>query len=287
MERYISIATNVSLTDGPTLLKIVPHWLRVFGKRVREVVIVVDDQPVVGRIADLHGEQASIGQVLSAVRKLEQSDSRVRSVALGSLEVASTQRRWFGKARPVRCQAGTPILAFAAAVDQAREDLVLRCDSDMLFCERGWLSEAMDEVGAGTHVYEPPRFHSEPGETVSCRAFMVSQRSLGACLPLLNLKLDLARRLHRGMTGRPTWLALEQMMERSVREGEIRHRIGAKGDSGFSLHALRRNYIAESWFVRVIDAVECNQVPKAQQASWDLLPEAWGFRVTSPSLEQE
>jgi hypothetical protein len=277
MDRFISIATNASLTDGPTLLKIVPHWLRVFGNRVREVVIVVDDQPVTGRIADLHGEQASIGQVLTAIRKLEQSDSRVRSAVLGSLNVAKTQRRWFGKARPVRCQAGTPILAFAAAVDEAHEDLVLRCDSDMLFCERGWLSEAMDGIASGAHVYEPPRFHSESGEAVSSRAFIVSQQSLGTRLPFLNLRLDLARRIHRRIRGRPTWLAFEQMMELSARKGEIRHRIGARSDSGFSLHALRRSYIAESWFIKVIDAVESNQVPKAQELSWDLHPKAWGF----------
>jgi hypothetical protein len=265
----------------------VPHWLRVFGNRIGEVVIVVDEQPVIGRVADLQGKQASLDEVVSAIRKLERSDSRIHSVPLGSLDIAGTQRRWFGKARPVRCQVGTAVVAFAAAVDQAREDLVLRCDCDMLFCERGWLDEAIDEIAAGTHVYEPPRFHSEPVEAVSSRAFMVSQRALRARLPLLNLRLDFARRIHRRITGRPTWLALEQMMERSVRKGEIRHRIGTRGDSGFSLHALRRSYIAEDWFVKVIDAVESNQVPKAQELFWDLHPEAWGFRVTPLSLGRE
>jgi len=154
----VSIASNATAADGLMLLRIVPHWLRVFGSRLSEIVIVVDSEPLEGRIAELQRGQSNPEQLQEAIRTLEASDQRVRFVSLGSINPTAIERRWFGKARPLRCQAGTPILAFVAAIEQARCNIVLRCDSDMLFCERGWLLEdALPSLQEGVDVYEPPR----------------------------------------------------------------------------------------------------------------------------------
>ena len=151
---WLSVASNATVADGPTLLRVVPHWLRVFGGQVSEIVIVVDTAPLTGRIAELQRGQSNRERLQEAIRTLEGADSRVRFVSLSCIEETALQRRWFGKARPVRCQAGTPILAFVAAIDCAKSNIVLRCDSDMLFCERGWLlGDAIPSLlTAGVHV---------------------------------------------------------------------------------------------------------------------------------------
>lgn len=280
-EITLSLASNATSSEGETLLRTVPHWLRVFGSRLAEVVIVVDLEPPEGRIAEFQRGQSVPSELGDAIQVLEASDPRVRFVSLSSLEPVAIQRRWFGNARPIRCQAGTPLLAFAAAVDQANSNIVLRCDSDMLFCERGWLmNEAIPSLQRGVDVYEPPRQQIEGKETAaSSRAFMVSKETLYCHLPLRNLRLDPLRALHRKMNGRPPWLALEQMITRSAKKGQLSHRIGQNIDLGFSLHGLKRAWTAAPWFPDVIRAVESGQVPIGQQKFLDLHPELWGIQL--------
>jgi hypothetical protein len=215
-----------------------------------------------------------------AISTLERADTRVRFVSLQSLDLATIQRRWFGDARPVRCQAGTPILAFAAAVDQASDDIVLRCDSDMLFCEKGWLlDEAVRSLREGVDVYEPPRLHLGAETAMSSRAFMVAKQSLYGRLPLRNLRLDMLRVLHRMSKGRSPWLAFEQMIARGVAKGQLSHRIGRNTVLGFSVHGLKRSYIASAWFVDVVRSIEAGGIPSDQRAFWDFHPDHWGIRV--------
>ena len=279
-KNLVSIASNATSADGPTLLRIVPHWLRVFGSRLREITIIVDSEPLEGRIADLHRGQSQPDELREAIRLLERVSPLVNFISLKSLEPSPIQRRWFGNARPVRCQAGTPILAFAAAVDQAKQDIVLRCDSDMLFYENGWLDEAILSLQDGAlDVYEPPRLHLGATTSVSSRAFVVSKRSFYRRLPLRNLRLDALRALHRISTRRPPWVALEQMMTCSVAKGQLSHKVGCRADLGFSLHGLKRSHIASPWFEDVIRSIERGRVPDSQLSSWDFHPDHWGIQA--------
>jgi hypothetical protein len=149
----------------------------------------------------------------------------------------------------------------------------------MLFCERGWLDEAIASFQEGVDVYEPPRLHLGAETAVSSRAFMVAKESLYCHLPLRNLRLDVLRVLHRMSKGRPPWLALEQMMTRSVAKGQLSHRIGRNTDLGFSLHGLKRSYTASPWFVEVVRSIETGYVPAPQRKCWDFHPDHWGIQV--------
>jgi len=275
---WLSLVSNATVADGATIRRIVPHWLRVFGPWLREILIILDTEPLEGRIAELQYGQSRPEELQEAIRVLEAADPRVRFAALQTLSCAATQRRWFGNAHPVRCHAGTPILAFAAAIDNAESNVVLRCDSDMLFCEKGWvLDEAIPCLQEGVDVYEPPRLQSGTSETpMSSRAFMVAKEALYGHLPLCNLRLDPLRVLLRTATGRPRWVALEQMISRAAAKGQLSHKIGWNTDLGFSLHGLKRSWIASPWFEDVVRSIELGQVPDAQRKCWDFHPEFWG-----------
>ena len=276
----MSLATNATTTDGHMLLRTVPHWLRVFGARLNELLIIVDREPLMGRIGEMQCKQSLPDQFDDAINELCRADSRVRFIELLSLDPDPIQRRWFGNARPVRCQAGTPLLAFAAAIDQASSNIILRCDSDMLFCERGWLREANLSFRHGVDVYEPPRLHLALQTVVSSRAFMVNKSSFYDKLPLRSLRLDVFRMVHRMIKKRSPWVALEQMMTRSVRTGQLSHKIGQNTGLGYSLHGVMRSYAERPWFLDVIHAVETGEVPPLQYRSWDLCPEEWGIHLS-------
>src|ERR1700747_920086 len=96
----ISIASNATLADGPTLLRIVPHWLRVFGSKLGEIAIIVDSEPLEGRIAELHRGQSRPDQLKEAIRLLERDYPIVCFISLQSLDPKPIQQRWFGKVCP-------------------------------------------------------------------------------------------------------------------------------------------------------------------------------------------
>jgi hypothetical protein len=149
----------------------------------------------------------------------------------------------------------------------------------MLFYESGWLDEAIQSLQEGTDLYEPPRLHVNDAPDVSSRAFIVTRHSFYGRLPLRNLRLDALRMLHRRISGRPPWFSFEQMVTHSVAKGQLSHKIGRNTDLGFSLHGLRRSYIALNWFEGVIRSIEEGQVPDRQRSYWDFQPDLWGLQV--------
>jgi hypothetical protein len=274
-----SLATNACLTDTSRITHTIPSWLRVFGDRLAEVVIVLDLAPPTGRIARLHGGSGSEAELWRAVEGLARMDSRIKAVRLPPAdELRQVSARWFRWGNPVRCQAGTPIGAFLYGIEHAAGPLVLRCDCDVLFCEQGWLGEAAGLL-ASSHVdlVEPPHAGlPDPGDNclVSTRAFLLMPDNFRRLLPIAPHRLDLFRRIHRRFRGRPTWLALEQMLEAERQAGRLRHRV--LGGGGFSLHMARRDDFLFPAIDRVIASSEAGRLPERQrQEGWNFAPGAW------------
>jgi len=273
-----AIASNASLADGDMLAQTVLSWLRVFGSRLVEVIIVVDDKPLSGRIADLHSGLQNKDKIHSVLRSLEVHDSRVKSKNLSDLPIDSIQERWFGSARPNRCHVGSPIIPFVAAIECVSTDIVLRCDSDMLFSEAGWLKSGLAGLKSGAvDLYEPPRIVMEDYISISSRAFMLSRNRFSKHLPLKHLYVDTARRIYRTLQGRPTFVALENMLDRAITQHEVSfRRDAAGGDIGWSIHGLKRSFASEAWFAKAVLSIERGVVPQLQRQTWNLNPEAWG-----------
>lgn len=279
MDVPFSIATNACAADDVRIVRTVPSWLRVLGDRVTEVVVVVDEQPPSGRIALLHGEVPDIRKLYEVLRMLVSADSRVRYGVLDDSRLESASRKWFGRDRPVRCQAGTPIFAMIQAFEAVRCDLVMRADCDMLFHGDQWLEEADRLLAAGTvDLVEPPRLGWSPDQTdgaVSTRALVLRREDFASrCLPLVCRRLDPLRRLHRWFHGRPPWLALEQSLDWARRQGRIRHRV-LDTKLGYSLHVAKREDAEPEWFATVVHSVEQGELPEGQRAQRNYMAPAW------------
>ena len=281
MHDKVVIATNVSAADAPRVHHSLPSWVRVFGETLKEIVVLVDTQPPSGRIALQQEGAGCVEELYAELHRLASFDRRVRieyfDAGSGS---DTTARKWFGKDKPLRCQAGTPVLAFVEAIERARAGLVLRTDCDMLFCERGWLGVAEKLLEAGeADLVEPPRLGHKPedGVTPSSRAFLLRPREFAArCLPITAHRVGVLRRAHRVLHRRPTWLALEQMLEQERRRGRIRHTLLQDGAMGFSLHVATRLHASLPWFELVVKAVERGVVPTGQRLhGGDFCPAAW------------
>jgi hypothetical protein len=270
-----SLVTNVSLADDVRLRESIPHWLRTFGARLHELVVVVDLQPPTGRIADLHQITVDPPGLLDALKATSMLDNRIRVVRLpepnSDNEVAA---RWFRRGVPDRCQAGTPIFAFIFAIDEASSDLVLRADCDMAFFDDGWVDEGLGLLGRGDAELVQPPVPGPPLEHVSTRALLVRRDRLRErALPMRAHTLDPARRLHRLLRGRPQWLAFEQMLEKEVEAGRLTHR--RLGAGGYCMHMTSRADMQVAVELGVLPRVERGELPPGQVSSHDFVPAAW------------
>jgi len=285
-----AIATNACLTDAVRLRNIIPSWLRTFADRLDDIVIVVDLQPPTGRIAALHVGYGTSDELFRELDALTRLDQRVRYVTFDPGAASdSLAKRWFVDGKPVRCQGGTPILAFVAAIEAARSETVLRADCDMLFHENGWLARATELLGSGAFdVVEPPRLGYVRGPqpaTVSTRALVLRPREFAARrLPIVAHRVDPARRLLRSLQRRAPWLALENMLDCERRRGRLHHTVlDGEPSQGFSLHVATRQEAALPWFPEVVRAVERGDVPDKQRAGdGNFDATAWSGRCPVP-----
>jgi len=251
--------------------------MRVFGSHLSELVVIVDGSRPTGRIAAAQGPAPERAEFQRGLARLAQLDPRVRIVWLPEEPALEpTARRWFVRGRPLRCQAGTPILAFAYALESASSPIVLRCDCDMLFFENGWLEEGCAQLRAGRAlIVEPGRLGSDHETTLSTRAMLTRPLELKRqLLPMRAHRLGLVRRLHRRLQSRPSWLALEQMLEIERRRGRLEHLILPES-LGYSVHVATRADAASPGFERCVGAIEAGAVPAAQARSWNFLRDAW------------
>jgi hypothetical protein len=272
-----AIATNASLADGDMLSHTIPSWLRVFGNRLVEIAIIVDDAPLTGRIADLHHGLQDKEKIYSVLQGLTDRYSRVNYKKISDLPIEDIQRKWFGSAAPNRCHVGSPILPFVAGIESVSEDLVLHCDSDMLFYEAGWVDLGFKMLNSGEiDIYEPPRIVIEDYVNISSRAFMISRSRFSTRLPLKHLYVDTARRIYRTLQRRPTFVSLETMLERAIANQEIVWKRGTSpGNVGWTVHAPKRSFAQEAWFANALKSIEQGSVPDVQRETWNLNPAAW------------
>jgi hypothetical protein len=252
----------------------------VFGGRLSEIVVVVDERPPSGRIAKQRGNSERGDDLFYRINRLAELDQRVRCVSLDYKCASRTSLRWFGQTNIVRCQSGTPIFAFVQAIEEVSSDIVLRTDCDMLFCEAGWLNEAIEALESEVlDLVEPPKLgmhlHGYQA-TVSTGTFMLKRSSFRErCLPLKPHRLDWARRCHRALKGRPPWLSLEEMFKKEKDRGRIRHAL-LDSRVGFSVHVYTRNYAYVEHFGKVVSKIESGFVPDEQVTQgWNLALDVW------------
>lgn len=263
-----SIGSNVSLADSKMIRYTVPNWLRVFGSSLKEIVLIIDPQSPTGRLGKQYDYYAKLDDLIYEVKKLEELDSRVRSTMIKTgKEMEKDLRHWFKRGYPIRCQSGTPIAAFINAVEECTNDFVLRCDSDFLFFENGFLNDGYDLLSSEEFdIIEPPMLGVPQRNDISLGAFMVIPSLFKAnCLPIKAHKIDILRRIHRKIQRLPTYINLEEMISVEKAKSRVKHcNLDGGLGKGFSLHLINRTDVMLPGFGNVIAHIELGDAPKSQ-----------------------
>ncbi len=275
---HVSLVTNVCSIDAPRIRMVLPHWLRVFGGCLAELVVVVDPTLPSGRISRLHGSKGSLEEVRETLDELKRSDFRIRVIDMPTgTDLANILKKWFRSGRPIRCGAGTPIAAFIAAIEAASEQIVFRADCDMLFYNAGWLRKGIDELTIGRlDLLEPCNLSANDCGPVSMRAVMLNQQRFEErLLPMKAFRMDILRRFKASWEGRSPWLPLEQMLEKERQGGRLRF-VRLPLEYGHSLHVVTRDDAGLEIIPKVVAGVEAGLVPNSQLASGEnFVASAW------------
>jgi glycosyltransferase involved in cell wall biosynthesis len=279
-EQSFSIAANVCAVDSAIILHTVPNWLRVFGDKLQELLLIVDEEPSTGRMAAHHQQRYTNRELYAAIEKLKDLDPRIRFTVLDYNRARDLSQKWFGEPNVVRCQSGSPTFGYTYAIEQASSEIILRLDCDMLFFDGGWVTTAIELLESETlDLVEPPKmgmdFHGYEN-TISTGAFMLKRSNfVSRCLPLKAHRLDWPRRVHRTLKGRPTFLSLEEIFKKEKERGRIRHRL-LDSSLGCSVHVYTREYAHVEHLHRIISKIESGLIPDEQVAhGWNLTLDLW------------
>ncbi len=279
-EARFSIAANVCAVDSAIILHTVPNWLRVFGDKLMEILLVVDEEPSTGRMAAHHQQRYTNRDLYEAIDQLKDLDPRIRSTVLDYTRARDLSLKWFSEPDVVRCQSGSPTFGYTYAIEQASSEIILRLDCDMLFYDSGWLTTATELLESESFdLLEPPKMGMDVHgykNTISTGAFMLKRSSfVSQCLPLKAHRLDWLRRFHRTLKGRPTFLSLEEILKKEKERGRIKHTL-LDSSLGCSIHVYTRDYAHVEHLDQIISKIEAGLIPEEQVAQgWNLTLEVW------------
>ncbi len=267
----LSIGANVSLADVHMIGCTVPNWLRIFDHFLDEICLMIDPQTPTGRLGKQYSYYSDLDALMTAVKQLEGIDKRIKGVMLAVGEKKKLiQSKWFKVGYPDRCQSGTPIFAFINAVEALNSNnLILRCDSDMLFYEDGFIGVAHEKLISGSYdIIEPPLlgYPERKDGPISLGAFLMMPKLFSSrCIPITPHKIDVLRQIHRKFRGMSPYVNLEEMIAIEKKYGRVRH-CNLDQSLGWSLHIAKRTDVLAPNFQDIVSRVENGSAPDLQRA---------------------
>ncbi len=296
-----SLVVNVARADVPILEHTIPHIISSHKVRFAEVLIVIDEIGVVGRLGKQ--QQYSVQELTGALDRLQSKGYQFQQVTVdGSSETAQhVFGKWFDQTDiSFRCAGGTPIYAFLFGLEQARCDYRLHLDADMLIFDpspQSWVQHAITilqdtkEVlfvnqAGGPHHDRCPRpehiaaFDERLGlhadKTFSTRCFLYSDRKLqDHFLPIVPARHPVHKRVKYKVQRRSSYLALEQMIARGLGRSTFL-RCDLQRAWGFNLHAgVDKSVFLDPRIDDIITRIQLGDAPAGQCGYYDLVFESF------------
>jgi hypothetical protein len=280
----VTLQINVAPRDAAHAEWTIPHQLRAWGGQVDEVLFSLDGRgdEIVGLLDRLCAQHPA-----ARVSEVDYSPAASEPVA----------KAFFGgPPMPTRDTKGAPIYPYFHGLFQARNDLVLHLDSDMMLGggSQTWVAEALDLLAGDEDALwcgplpGPPRADGSIDQaadrvdgapftfrfdSMSTRIFLVDRRRLRARLAPIDARHPVLphRRVKARLRGRPPYAAAEMMVTAAMRRAGV-HRIDFLGrDPGmWSLHPVYRSPAFYRELPALIERVERGDVPDRQRGRYDV-----------------
>jgi hypothetical protein len=295
-----TLEITVAPTDLPHAVEILPHQLRQWGGQVQEVLFTYDLHRTShgGRFADGWEErQAPMRELLdrlcaehphARVAEVDYSEEKARKIA---------EAFTGGEPIPSKDTKGAPFYPYLHGLYEARNDIVLHFDSDIMFggSSQTWIEEACALMDERTDVLVCNPFPGPPAtdgklrreqaprldyrspayvyKTLSSRLFLIDRERLRERvlpLPMLGPKRAISAakaKLH----GNPPFRAAELVLsEAMVGAGLCRVDLLGAAPGMWSLHPPFRSEEFYRELPMLIERIESGDVPDAQRGDYEL-----------------
>ena len=294
----VSVQISLAPSDLPHAGAILPHQLRTWSGQAGEVLLCVDDRKGTahGRFAEGWDERRPGLQRLLDECAERHPNVRVATVDYGEATRRAIAERFFG-GRPVpeKDSRGGPFYSYFFGLHEARHDLVMHMDSDMLFGggSQSWLEEATallaerGDVLACNPLGGPPtddearwRDPREPHpslafrcSSISTRLFLLDRRTLAAHVGALPLRAParLRSRAKARVHGNPPFALPEDLLTEAMHAAGM-GRVDLLGsDPGmWALHPPFRSERFYAELPELVARVERGEVPDGQRGDHEL-----------------
>jgi hypothetical protein len=289
-----TLQINLAPSDYRHAREILPHQVRAWAGQVDEVLLTVDFHKSAGRFSARWAEGEKL--ILPLAQSIP--GARVVPVDYGREARARVSAGFFG-GRPVpeKDFRGGPYYGYFFGLQEARHDLVLHADSDLLFGGRSgtWMEEAAREMELHPEVLlsaplpGPPaadgKLHSqtasaEPGaayafrfDSMSTRLFLLSRQRFRDAVGALRPRRPPALRdnLKALVEGNPAADLPEHLFTRAMRSrGLVRREFLGSAPGMWSLHPPYRCADFYNRLPELVRRVEAGDMPEGQRGDHDI-----------------
>ncbi len=303
----VTLQINVAPPDAPHAVHILPHQLRTWADQVDEVLFTLDTvRPTAGRFADSWDERAPKMQALLERLVEQYPHARIGAVDPSPEAIQAVAQRFFGLDRiPMKDSRGGPLYSYLFGLHDGAHDLVLHCDSDMLFGggSQSWVSESKELLATHEDVLVvdplpgPPRKdgrlfgqpdaipvpdqpHTYRFTQMSTRIFLMDRARLRARVGAMALPppLLIRSRLKAMLKGNPLVAMPEQFLTMAMRRHAL-VRVDRLGSAAgmWSVHPLYRSPAFYEALPEIIRRVETGEVPEEQRGHYDVVDALFDF----------
>jgi hypothetical protein len=307
----VSLQISLSPGDYPMAKYLLSHQLKQLSGQVDEIILTVDTQPSKGRFAE--GWQQYQTQLNTLLQNDIQSNFNVQVIPVDySPPVKANIAAMFfeGGTVPGKDFRGGPFYAYFFGLYKAKNNLVFHLDAD-IFLGGGspnWIKEAVrhfendpslfivsplpgpphaQDILIGQSVIQKPAPYTFQLEGMSTRLFMLN-KSLLKKHKLLLSKPGIRNQIKAIIEGNPNANLPEHILSANMKSNGLK-RIDFLG-SGAGLWSLHPPYRTASFYhnlQQLIQRVEQNDLPHAQQGFYDMVDEVCDWTEAREKLKQQ
>jgi hypothetical protein len=289
-----TLQISLAPSDLPHARVVLPHQLRTWAGQAEEVLLTVDGLRGAshGRFAEGWEERRPGLDALLAEAATSHPNVRVAEVDYAPATRAAVAERFFGgQAVPEKDARGGPFYAYFFALSEARHDVVMHLDSDMLFGggSQRWLGEASELLAAradalavnplgGPPTEDPARWR-DPREPLPYLGFRCDSISSRICLldrrrlaplevrPAARLRSRVKARVH----GHPDAALPEDLLTAAMHaRGMVRLDVLGSAPGMWSVHPPFRSERFYAELPALVERVERGDVPDEQRGEFDV-----------------
>jgi hypothetical protein len=289
----VTLQISLAPSDWRHAHVLLPHQVRAWRGQVAEILLTVDLHRSAGRFAT--GWTEGREKILALANSIE--DARVVPVNYGAEARARVAAEFFGgQPVPEKDFRGGPYYAYFFALAEARHNLVLHADCDMIFGggSLSWLAEAAAELATqpqvlltaplpgpptanGTlrsqHAHAVPgRLHCHDFSTMSTRLFLLDRKkfrqTMGALTPH---RPSWRNTIKARVEGNPPADLPEHLFTEAMQaRGFVRREFLGNAPGRWSLHPPYRSANFYAQLETLVQRAEAGDIPEGQRGDHDV-----------------